>query len=80
MDHLEAERRELHNKIVDMKGAVRVFCRQRPLAEDEAREGLQPATECDEEESSIVVFTGRYVLQFQLASVPALVSLWSLYS
>jgi hypothetical protein len=60
MDQLVAERKELHNKLVDMKGAVRVFCRQRMLSEEEAEENPQPATECDEEESSIAVYTGRY--------------------
>lgn len=40
-----AERRRLHNTLVDMKGAIRVFARLRPPFAQEA--GAQPAVACD---------------------------------
>ena len=59
MEKMAAERRELHNEVVDLKGAVRVFCRQRPLVEDEVARGWAAATACDEDDASIVLHTGR---------------------
>ncbi len=32
----EEQRRKLHNELVDLKGAIRVFCRIRPLLPHEA--------------------------------------------
>jgi len=50
------ERKTLHNAIVDLKGAIRVFCRVRPMAP-----GLHdsPAVACKSHENSVTVHSGR---------------------
>jgi len=39
INHGEIERRHLHNRILEMKGNIRVFCRLRPAKESERQEG-----------------------------------------
>jgi kinesin family protein C1 len=39
-DH-ESMRRSLHNTIQELKGNIRVFCRMRPLLEDEKDDGAE---------------------------------------
>jgi hypothetical protein len=55
-----AERRDLHNEIVDLKGAVRVVCRQRPRLDAEVQQGWPMATHCDEVACTIDILNGRY--------------------
>ncbi|GJP32144.1 hypothetical protein CLOM_g16721 [Closterium sp. NIES-68] len=44
----EAEKRKkLQNDLIDLKGSIRVFCRARPLSEEEERFGVQPAVLLD---------------------------------
>lgn len=42
-----AQRRALHNQVMDLKGAIRVFCRVRPLLARERAACLQAATTCN---------------------------------
>jgi kinesin family protein C1 len=53
----ETIRRQLHNTIQELKGNIRVFCRIRPLLENEKEEGesYQHLTFCSEDEASIIL-------------------------
>lgn len=42
----DAVRKRIHNKVQDRKGAVRVFCRIRPLSVEEIATGIQAAVTC----------------------------------
>ena len=55
-----AQRRALHNQLVDLKGAIRVFCRVRPLLARERAAKLEAATSCDLLHSAITVTGHRY--------------------
>ena len=54
-----AQRRALHNQLVDLKGAIRVFCRVRPLLPREHAAHLQAATTCDRLTNTITVTGNR---------------------
>ena len=56
---LAAERKALHNEVMDLKGAVRVFFRQRPQRPDERDRGFALATRCDEGAATVDVLSGR---------------------
>lgn len=62
-----AQRRALHNELVDLKGAIRVFCRVRPLLAKERTASLQAATTCNLLTNTITVTGNRsdwlYMLQ-----------------
>ena len=49
-------RKKLHNQIEDMKGAIRVFCRIRPLSSSELARGNNDITEYLSDKCSIRVF------------------------
>ena len=55
-----AQRRALHNQLVDLKGAIRVFCRVRPLLARERAASLEAATSCDLLHNTITVTSHRY--------------------
>ena len=55
-----AQRRALHNQLVDVKGAIRVFCRVRPLSGRERQAQLAPAVQCDMLSNSIEMVEGRW--------------------
>lgn len=53
------ERKKLHNAVLDMKGAIRVFCRVRPP---------QPGPEdavvgCNNQDNTVTVLSGRQAFQ-----------------
>merc|ERR1711871_266834 len=50
------QRKKLHNTIEDMKGAVRVFCRMRPLSSSEVARGNSDITEYMPNKTSIRVY------------------------
>ena len=52
-------RKKLHNQIEDMKGAIRVFCRIRPLSSSELIRGNTDITEYLSDKSSIRVYTTK---------------------
>ncbi|KAK9820101.1 hypothetical protein WJX72_006155 [[Myrmecia] bisecta] len=54
-----AQRRRLHNQLVDLKGAIRVFCRVRPLLPDEVAASQKVATECDTLAGAVELVGGR---------------------
>ena len=54
-----AQRRALHNQLVDVKGAIRVFCRVRPLSARERQAGLAPAVQCDMLSNTVNMVGGR---------------------
>ena len=56
-----AQRRALHNQLVDLKGAIRVFCRVRPLLTRERAANLEAATSCHPLDNTITVIGNRYV-------------------
>lgn len=59
------QRRVLHNQLVDLKGAIRVFCRVRPLLPKEEEAGLRSATSSDPLGNTIeVVISGRYIFSW----------------
>jgi hypothetical protein len=41
-DHELLERKRLHNVVEDMKGKIRVFCRVRPMNDDELKMSSLP--------------------------------------
>ena len=53
------ERKKLHNALLDLKGAIRVFCRVRPLLSD----AEDIIVECDSSEASVNITTGRSELR-----------------
>ncbi len=55
-----AQRRALHNQLVDLKGAIRVFCRVRPLLAKERAANLEAATSCHPLDNTITVIGNRY--------------------
>jgi len=55
-----AQRRALHNQLVDLKGAIRVFCRVRPLLARERAAKLEAATSCNLLNNTITVTGIRY--------------------
>ena len=55
-----AQRRALHNQLVDVKGAIRVFCRVRPLSGKERQARLAPAVHCDLLSNSLEMVEGRW--------------------
>ena len=52
------ERRRLHNTIEDMKGAIRVFCRIRPLSSSELARSCKDVTEYMSDKCSIKLHPG----------------------
>lgn len=54
-----AQRRALHNELLDLKGAIRVFCRVRPLLAKERTARLQAATTCNLLTNTITVTGNR---------------------
>ncbi|GAB2211558.1 hypothetical protein Drorol1_Dr00024876 [Drosera rotundifolia] len=42
-----SERKRLYNEVIELKGNIRVFCRCRPLSEDEIRNGCSSVAEFD---------------------------------
>jgi Microtubule binding len=48
-----AERKKLHNELVDLKGQVRVFCRSRPVLDFEDSNGWPTAVNVDPSSSSV---------------------------
>ena len=54
-----AQRRALHNQLVDLKGAIRVFCRVRPLLAKERAARLEAATTCNLLTNTITVTGNR---------------------
>ena len=54
-----AQRRALHNQLVDLKGAIRVFCRVRPLLAKEHAARLEAATTCNLLTNTITVTGNR---------------------
>ena len=54
-----AQRRALHNQLVDLKGAIRVFCRVRPLLAKERAARLEAATTCNLLHNSVTVTGNR---------------------
>lgn len=54
-----AQRRALHNQLVDLKGAIRVFCRVRPLLAREQAANQANAVECNLLSNSVTVTGGR---------------------
>jgi kinesin family protein C1 len=50
-----AARRKLHNDIMDLKGAIRVLCRRRPMSPTELAAGAVSAADVDEIEGVIDV-------------------------
>lgn len=54
------QRRTLHNQLVDLKGAIRVFCRVRPLSAAEMAAGQVPATSCDLLSNTIELVATRW--------------------
>ncbi|DBA65600.1 TPA: hypothetical protein ACH3X2_002665 [Trebouxia sp. C0005] len=54
-----AQRRALHNQLVDLKGAIRVFCRVRPLLAKERAANLEAATSCQPLDNTITVIGNR---------------------
>ena len=50
------QRKKLHNQIEDMKGAIRVFCRIRPLSSSELARGNQDVTEYLSDKVSLRVY------------------------
>lgn len=52
------ERRKLHNAVLDLKGAIRVFCRVRPPLSD--RESS--VVGCMQLHNSVTITTGRFAL------------------
>ncbi|KAL0024480.1 hypothetical protein WJX77_008530 [Trebouxia sp. C0004] len=54
-----AQRRALHNQLVDLKGAIRVFCRVRPLLAKERAANLEAATSCHPLNNTITVISNR---------------------
>lgn len=61
-----AQRRALHNQLVDLKGAIRVFCRVRPLLARERAAKLEAATNCNLLNNTITVTATRYIYPFTL--------------
>jgi len=61
-----AQRRALHNQLVDLKGAIRVFCRVRPLLAREQAAKLEAATRCHSLDNTITVIGNRYAAAEQL--------------
>ena len=49
-------------RLVDMKGAIRVFCRVRPLLPHEDAAGTPEAALCDPHNACVTVTAGRRVL------------------
>merc|ERR1711871_222307 len=43
---VDAQRKKLHNAIEDLKGAIRVFCRVRPISKTEAARGDTACVKC----------------------------------
>jgi len=60
------QRRALHNQLVDLKGAIRVFCRVRPLLAKERAANLEAATSCQPLDNTITVIGNRYDAAEQL--------------
>lgn len=50
-----AQRRALHNQLVDLKGAIRVFCRVRPLLAKEKAADHATALACNLLTNSVTV-------------------------
>eukprot|EP00295_Goniomonas_pacifica_P032916 CAMPEP_0175970436 /NCGR_PEP_ID=MMETSP0108-20121206/41054_1 /TAXON_ID=195067 ORGANISM="Goniomonas pacifica, Strain CCMP1869" /NCGR_SAMPLE_ID=MMETSP0108 /ASSEMBLY_ACC=CAM_ASM_000204 /LENGTH=108 /DNA_ID=CAMNT_0017299405 /DNA_START=70 /DNA_END=392 /DNA_ORIENTATION=- len=49
-----AERKKLHNDLLDLRGAIRVFCRVRPLSGNETKAGRHSAVTCPDENNVVV--------------------------
>jgi ankyrin repeat protein len=56
LDKEARQRKKLHNQIEDMKGAIRVFCRMRPLSGSELARGNQDITEYLSDKCTIRVY------------------------
>ena len=54
-----AQRRALHNQLVDLKGAIRVLCRVRPLLPRQQAAQLKAATCCNLLDNTITVTNNR---------------------
>ncbi len=63
-----AQRRALHNQLVDLKGAIRVFCRVRPLLARERVANLEAATSCHPLDNTITVVGNRYAAAGKLCN------------
>ena len=59
MQELEAERRALHNAVVDLRGSVRVLCRVRPELPHEAAQDRKLALKCNTLAGSIELLSER---------------------
>ena len=64
-----AQRRALHNQLVDLKGAIRVFCRVRPLLARERAANLEAATSCHPLDNTITVIGNRYAAAEKLCDI-----------
>ena len=51
-----------------MQGAIRVFCRVRPLSLAEEASGLRPALECSLDSNAVTLTGGRCACPFSLFS------------
>ena len=57
-----AKRRQLHNKLVELQGNIRVYCRVRPMLPHEKKTGRgQEALECSSERGEISVMNGPWL-------------------
>ena len=62
----------MHNTLLDMKGAIRVFCRARPaLSGEEA-----PVVQCDSLEGTVAVAAGRFNAFFNVSAFHILFGAW----
>ena len=71
------QRRALHNQLMDLKGAIRVFCRVRPLLPREQAAQQATALACDLLTNSVTVTGSRSVMHLLLdhSSHPAVQAL-----
>eukprot|EP00605_Chrysophyceae_sp_TOSAG23-4_P002291 GSChrysophyteH1.ASY1.ANO1.2537.1 assembled CDS len=59
VQRLPTKRKQLHNTIEDMKGAVRVFCRIRPLSSSELARGCHSIIDYLPDKTSLVAANGK---------------------